>query len=97
MSVTQFLIRVLNEVHWSVNKFCKTLAGNCGHPQNLIQSEGVGVFVVTGYINKSAPVMAGTTVNYSCSSGLVHSGASYSICTENGDWEPSPTEVECKG
>ena len=38
--------------------------GNCGKP--LIQSTDIIVFVVSGYINESEPVMEGTTVNYTC-------------------------------
>ena len=63
----------------------------------LFQDPDIIVFVVSGYINESEPVMEGTTVNYTCPSGLVHSGPSSSICTENGEWEPDPREVVCKG
>jgi hypothetical protein len=30
-----------------------------------------------------------------CLSGLILIGSNTSICTENGEWEPNPREVEC--
>ena len=70
---------------------------SCGKPQ--IESDDILVVVGVGY-DKSVPdlwtVLEGTMVNYSCSSGLVHSGPTSSTCMQNGEWEPDPTEVECK-
>ena len=75
-----------------------TCIGNCGSPQTLLQNgPDIIVFVVSGYINESEPVMEGTTVNYTCPAGMVLSGPNSSTCTENGEWEPDPMEVECKG
>ena len=69
--------------------------GSCGSPQALLQD--IIVAVVSGYINELEPVMKGTTVNYTCLPGLVHTGPSSSTCTENGEWEPSLSNVECNG
>ena len=70
---------------------------SCGKPQ--IESDDIIVIVGVGY-DKPVPglwtVLEGTMVNYSCSSGLVHSGPTSSTCMQNGEWEPDPTEVECK-
>ena len=41
--------------------------------------------------------LEGTVVTFTCSSGLVLSGPNSSICMRNGEWEPSPKELECKG
>ena len=75
-----------------MNRFCGI--GTCGKPQ--IQSDDIIVFVVMGY-DESAPVMEGTKVNYTCPPGLVHSGPTSSTCMQNGEWEPDPREVMCKG
>ena len=40
---------------------------------------------------------AGSNITLSCPPGLVLSGPSTSICMENGEWEPHPSEVECEG
>ena len=76
----------------------RTYTGNCRNPQEFLQNDqDIKVFVVSGYINESEPVMEGTTVNYTCPSGLVHSGPSSSTCTGKGEWEPDPRGVECNG
>ena len=41
--------------------------------------------------------LEGTNITFTCSPGLVLSGPNSSTCTRNGEWEPSPKEVECKG
>ena len=43
------------------------------------------------------PTLIGTNITFSCSDGLVLTGPSTAICTENGNWEPDPEEVDCKG
>ena len=41
--------------------------------------------------------LEGTSVTFSCPPGLVLIGHSTSTCMGSGEWEPDPTEVECKG
>ena len=39
----------------------------------------------------------GTNVIFTCPPGLVLSGPNVSTCIENGEWEPDPQELTCKG
>ena len=50
--------------------------------------------VVTGY---SDPALEGTTVMFSCPTGLTLTGSSMSTCMENGEWEPDLEQTKCKG
>ena len=52
------------------------------------------VRVVTGY---SDPALEGTTVMFSCPTGLTLTGSSMSTCMEDGEWEPDLREIKCKG
>ena len=49
---------------------------------------------VSGY---SHPAMEGANVNFTCSPQHVLIGPHSATCMENGEWEPDPREVECKG
>ena len=61
---------------------------NCGSPSLD------GSVLIMGLTNVS---LDGDMVTFSCSSGLVLTGPSMSICMGNGEWEPEPREVVCKG
>ena len=39
--------------------------------------------------------LEGTTMTLNCLPDLVLVGSNTSTCTENGEWEPDPSEVEC--
>ena len=41
--------------------------------------------------------LEGTNITFTCSPGLVLTGPNTSTCMGNGEWEPNPREVECKG
>jgi hypothetical protein len=44
------------------------------------------------------PASEGTVIAFTCSaSDLVLTGPNSTICMSNGEWEPDPTEVACKG
>ena len=43
------------------------------------------------------PALEQTTVTFSCPPGLVLTGPNSSTCMGNGEWEPDPREVKCKG
>ena len=45
----------------------------------------------------SDPALEGTTVIFSCPTGLTLSGSSSSTCMENGEWEPDLNQTKCKG
>ena len=69
-----------------------SLAAKCGDP---LERLSVNNFIIsTGYTN---PALEGSSVNFSCPSELVLIGPRSSTCMRNGEWEPDPREVECKG
>ena len=43
------------------------------------------------------PAMKGAYVSYICPRGLTLTGPRRSTCMGNGNWEPDPRKVECKG
>ena len=43
------------------------------------------------------PAVEGTHIYFYCPHGLLLSGHNMSTCMGNGEWEPTPREVECKG
>ena len=50
--------------------------------------------MVVGYRD---PAREGTNLSFSCLSGTMLAGPNVSTCTEEGQWEPDPREVVCKG
>ena len=53
-----------------------------------------GLLKIMGY---EEPALEGTVVNFTCPTGMVLNGPSASTCMGNGEWEPNPLGVECKG
>ena len=49
------------------------------------------------FIGYSDPAVEGTSVYFSCHLELVLTGPNISTCVRNGEWEPDPREVECRG
>ena len=44
------------------------------------------------------PAREGTIITFTCSNlELVLTGPNTTTCMSNGDWEPDPSEVACKG
>ena len=41
--------------------------------------------------------LEGTNTTFSCPPGMVLTGPTTATCMGNGEWEPDPTEVQCKG
>ena len=53
--------------------------------------------LVSGY---REPALEGTNITLSCASGqhnVVLIGPSKSLCIGDGEWEPDPRKVQCKG
>lgn len=42
-------------------------------------------------------LVAGTSLMFACPSGLILTGPNTTTCLENGQWEPDPSQVKCKG
>ena len=49
---------------------------------------------VMGY---SEPALEGMNIMFLCLLRYLLMGANLSTCTENGEWEPDPRDVECRG
>jgi hypothetical protein len=49
---------------------------------------------VIGY---SEPALEGMNITFLCPSNYLLMGTSMSTCAENGEWEPDPKDMECKG
>ena len=45
------------------------------------------------------PALSGSNVTFTCknSSGLILAGHNTSQCMDNGEWEPDPRNIRCKG
>ena len=56
----------------------------------------VGASVQVAFDDRQ-PALEGTTVSFSCPPGLVLAGPNTTTCMENGEWEPDPTNIKCKG
>jgi hypothetical protein len=66
------------------------IVANCGQPLN---PDSINIIGYTRHM----PVMEGINVSFSCNADLVLSGPSSSTCMGNGEWEPDPSMVECRG
>lgn len=55
--------------------------------------------MLSGSVNVSGshPAVPGSNATFSCSIGLELIGPNSSMCAENGEWEPDPREVTCRG
>ena len=67
---------------------------NCGSPTERVLSREV--IAEVGYSENSI-AMEGAVANFSCPPGLVLTGPNTTTCMENGEWEPEPRKIECKG
>ena len=50
--------------------------------------------MILGY---TVPGVVGTNITLSCPPEMILNGPDSSTCTEEGMWEPKPSEAECKG
>ena len=41
--------------------------------------------------------LVGTNATFNCPPGMILTGPSATVCMENGEWEPDPSEAMCKG
>ena len=68
-----------------------TCTANCGSPQTQ-NNESI---TAIGLIDDLA--LEGTNITFNCRPGLALTGPNLSTCMGNGEWEPDPREVRCKG
>ncbi len=68
----------------------------CDHPRDLLTAcaaeSNVSVSMIEGH---SGFPIEGTTITFSCPSGLKLIGPRSAKCTENGEWEPDLMEIRC--
>ena len=66
----------------------------CSYPISAISGAANDSMTVIGYVE---PAMEGATVAFKCPTQYVLIGPNTTTCMGNGEWEPDPREVECKG
>ena len=44
-----------------------------------------------------APALEGVVVYFTCANRLVLTGPNSTTCMSNGEWEPDPKDLKCKG
>ena len=67
----------------------------CGHPfQERVTSFKNDTIIIESYME---PAMEGAILTFECLPQYVLIGPNNTTCMGNGEWEPDPTEVECKG
>ena len=49
------------------------------------------------FVGYHDPVVERTSAHFSCPTGQTLTGLNTSTCMENGEWEPDPRRLECKG
>ena len=74
-----------------------TTAVHCGHPWLLCDRGPSADSGPTLMIVNVDPTLEGTTVTFGCTPQYVLTGPNTTTCMGNGEWEPDPCDVECKG
>ena len=85
LDISSYLIEILSTSN------CKA-SSNCENPEAQLDDS----VEVIGYLSKAAAVK-GSNISFSCPPGLVLTGPNSSTCLGNGEWEPDPRDVKCKG
>ena len=71
-------------------------SAKCDYPLQLLTDDAAAI-VISGY---REPALEETNITFSCASDLhnmVLIGPSISSCRSDGEWEPDPRKVQCKG
>ena len=71
---------------------CNIITVNCGDPLAAINDSTLRIADYNDELT-----LEGTTVNYTCPTGLILNGTSQSTCMSDGQWKPDPREVACVG
>jgi hypothetical protein len=68
----------------------------CGHPfQDRISVDNAhDSMIIEGYMD---PALKGAVLSFDCPPQYFLIGSNTTSCMGNGEWEPDPREVECKG
>ena len=75
-----------------------SFTANCRHQILLTSARYCNDSIpkVVGY-HDDLPILEGNTINFVCPPGLALTGPDSTTCTENGDWEPDPSGLKCRG
>jgi hypothetical protein len=76
-----------------ISTFSPYLIVTCNHPFQDINNNSVTV-IIEDYMD---PLLEGTVLSFDCPPQYVLIGPNTTTCMVNGEWEPDPREVECKG
>jgi hypothetical protein len=68
-------------------------AAKCEDPNLLLQLNNESALIIEGY-DDLIPV-EGSTIRFSCPSGLELTAPNSTTCTEYGEWEPDPRGLMC--
>jgi hypothetical protein len=67
----------------------------CGHPlHDRVSAPDSESIEIMNYV---APAVEGTTVTFKCPSQYDLIGPNITVCMGNGEWEPDPREIVCRG
>ena len=86
---TGIIIIVNNNLTDNNNNNINFVTANCGYPVSSSSS--------SLSTNFSDPATPGMLVIFRCSEDLVLVGPDSSACMDDGQWEPDPSKVRCKG
>ena len=75
-----------------ISTFLSLFIVTCGHPFQDVDNDSV---IIEGYIMD--PALEGAVLSFDCPPHYVLIGPNTTTCMGNGEWEPYPREVECKG
>ena len=67
------------------------MSQTCGHPFQDVDNDSV---IIEDYMD---PAFEGAVLSFDCPPQHVLIGPNTTICMGNGEWEPDPREVKCKG
>ena len=70
---------------------------DCGNPLNPADGQSFKRNDSVSVSGHSHPAMEGASVNFTCPPSHALIGPHSATCMGNGEWEPDPIEVECKG
>ena len=67
----------------------------CDHPfQDKVSLNNNDSIIIDGYMD---PALVGAVLSFDCPPQYVLVGPTTTTCMGNGEWEPDPREVKCKG
>ena len=95
VNTSSFLIshhdKIVMSIFFSLHNYLIVI---CGHPFQDRVSVDNNSTIIEGYMD---PALEGAVLSFDCPPQHVLIGPNTTTCMGNGEWEPDPMEVECKG